>query len=110
MCICDDLPHIVEPFNEDQKNDPYSELLEADLSLSVSYGRTLTVSASESTNHYASKCDITPNYEVVIPPETIWTAGAAVTVDFKVRLCSFSAIICLYKVLFNSLLVADDYP
>lgn len=86
VCICDDLPHIVEPFNEDQKKDPSSELLETDLSVSVNYERTLTVSASESSTHYESRCIITPNHELVIPPETIWTAGAAVVVDFKVRM------------------------
>lgn len=85
VCICDDLPHIVGPFNEDQKKDPSSEMLETDLSVSVSYERTLTVSASEISTHYDSRCIITPNHEVVVPPETIWTAGATVVVDFKVR-------------------------
>ncbi|XP_039248709.2 uncharacterized protein LOC120326473 [Styela clava] len=86
VCICDDLPHIVRECDESNRIDTARELLQADLSVSVNYERTLTVIASEITTTDEQICSIEPNYEVVIPPETIWAHGATVIVDFQVHM------------------------
>lgn len=85
VCICDDLPHVVKALNERMRGEASSEALQEGLSVSVNYARTLTISASV-MHKQESVCTVTPDYEVVIPPEQIWSPGAMVVIDFKVQM------------------------
>ncbi|CAK8694083.1 unnamed protein product [Clavelina lepadiformis] len=84
VSICDDLPHVVNAIQKEQKSSPNQELLESGLMLQVAYGRSLTIRVNITDDY--SLCRIAPQQEVEIPTQAIWESNTALATDFNIEL------------------------
>nr|XP_002125456.1 uncharacterized protein LOC100175484 [Ciona intestinalis] len=85
VCICDDLPHVINAVEGQQKTAPSHDQMETGLLMQVAYGRSLTVSANV-VNEDDNVCVIAPQQEVTIPAQAVWESNVAFATDFHVHM------------------------
>ena len=62
VCICDDLPHVINAVDNQQRASPGHELIQSGLTLQVGYGRNLTIKATSQDDN--DLCLVNPQTEV----------------------------------------------
>lgn len=62
VCICDDLPHVINAVDSQQRSSPGHELVQSGLILQVGHGRSLTIKTTSQDDN--DLCFVNPQTEV----------------------------------------------